>query len=261
MENINQRPVGVFDSGLGGLSVLREALCQLPRENYIYFGDNLNAPYGDKGEAEITRLAFAGARLLVERGVKALVVACNTATSAAIRDIRRELSIPVVSMEPAIKPACELPGTGKVLMCATLATTRLERYQALQARMPDPCRVVNVPCPGLVERIEAGEFAPEAYRELLHGLLGEHAGTDVDAIVLGCTHYVFIRDAFALYAREHFGKDVPVIDGNAATVRQLERVLHQEGLINPWGQGRVRFLTSGDRNKILPLYEKIMASG
>lgn len=259
MEHTSQRPVGVFDSGLGGLSVLREALFQLPRENYVYFGDNKNAPYGDKDEQEITRLAFAGARLLMQHSIKALVVACNTATSAAIRDIRRELSIPVVSMEPAIKPACALPGTGKVLMCATLATTRLERYQALQARMCNPGRVINVPCSGLAARIEEGDFAPEGYQGLLRGWLGPYDRTPVDAIVLGCTHYVIIREAFARYARQHWGKDVPVIDGNAATVRQLERVLHREGLANPWGQGRVRFLTSGNRDKLLPLYERIMA--
>jgi glutamate racemase len=130
---MSDKPVGVFDSGLGGASVLREALIRLPSENYIYYGDNQNAPYGEKSETEITRLAFGCADFLIGKGVKAMLVACNTATSAAIRAIREKLDIPVVSMEPAIKPACAEPGSGKILMMATPATTRLARYQALRA--------------------------------------------------------------------------------------------------------------------------------
>ena len=154
-------PIGVFDSGLGGASVLREALRLLPTENYIYYGDNAHAPCGDRPEAEITALTLACIHKLVDMGCKAILVACNTATANCIDAIRQELNVPVVSVEPAIRPACMAPGNGKVLMMATLATTRLERYLALQARMPDPNRVINIPCPGIVDRVEAGRFGAE----------------------------------------------------------------------------------------------------
>lgn len=255
---MKDKPVGFFDSGLGGASVLREALRLLPKENYIYFGDNKNAPYGDKDEKEITRLAFAGADFLVGHGVKAMVLACNTATSAAIRAIRETLSIPVVSVEPAIKPACALPGDGKILMCATLATTRLERYQKLQARMPDPGRVVNIPCPGLVDRIEQGVFGAEAFDDLFNGYFEPYVGQCIDAIVLGCTHYVFIKDAFKRYAMKHFAGDATIFDGNAATILQLGRVLEEKCLCNAHGNASVTFYSSGDRKYFDPLFHSLL---
>ena len=152
-----ERPVGVFDSGLGGASVLREALCLLPNENYIYYGDSGNAPYGDKSDDDITALTMACIDKLMAMDVKAILIACNTATAASVSKVRQlmnQYSMPIISIEPAIKPACALPGTGKVFMMATLATTRLNRYLALQARMPDPSRVINIPCPGIVERVD-----------------------------------------------------------------------------------------------------------
>ncbi|MEL7608180.1 MAG: glutamate racemase [Bacillota bacterium] len=255
---MKDKPVGFFDSGLGGASVLKEALRLLPKENYIYYGDNKNAPYGDKDEKEITRLTFAGADFLVSHGVKAMVLACNTATSAAIREIREMLSIPVISVEPAIKPACALPGDGKILMCATLATTRLERYQKLRARMPDPGRVVDVPCPGLADRIEQGVFGADAFDDLFRGYFKPFEGQRIDAIVLGCTHYVFIKDAFKRYAQEHFSGNAALFDGNAATILQLGRVLEEKGLSGASGEADVAFHTSGDRAYFEPLFLSLL---
>lgn len=255
---VDSRPIGFFDSGLGGASVLREALNLLPRENYIFYGDNGNAPYGDRSEEEITALSFKCAHFLVEQGVKAILIACNTATSAAIRDIRGELSLPVISVEPAIKPACALPGDGKVLMCATRATTQLARYRALQARMPDPSRVINVPCPGIVERVERGILDEDAFDDLMEGYFSQYEGIKVDAIVLGCTHYIFIKDAFLRAARKHFGCQPALLDGNAATVRQLGRVLEANSLVNGEGSASVEFYTSGERAKFQPLFEMLL---
>jgi glutamate racemase len=255
---MSDKPVGVFDSGLGGASVLREALIRLPSENYIYYGDNQNAPYGEKSETEITRLAFGCADFLIGKGVKAMLVACNTATSAAIRAIREKLDIPVVSMEPAIKPACAEPGSGKILMMATPATTRLARYQALRARMPDPGRVIDIPCPGLVDRIEEGIFSENAFDDLLDRYLLGYRGLEIDAIVLGCTHYVFIKDAIARYAASHFTGQAKLVDGNAATVRQLERVLIANGLKNSAGNASVGFYTSGDPAIFEPLFYALL---
>ena len=188
---MSERPVGVFDSGLGGASVLREALRLLPNENYIYYGDSGNAPYGDKSDDDITTLTMACIDKLMSMDVKAILIACNTATAASVSKVRQlmnQYSMPIISIEPAIKPACALPGTGKVFMMATLATTRLNRYLALQARMPDPSRVINIPCPGIVERVEAGIFNDDAYDDLFDKYFAPYVGTEVDAIEIGRAH-------------------------------------------------------------------------
>lgn len=255
---MDTRPIGFFDSGLGGISVLRATLRLLPDEDYVFYGDNLNAPYGDKAPEEIRNLTFQCANRLMEENVKAIVVACNTATGACIRQIREAFALPVLSVEPAIKPACALPGEGRVLMLATSATTKMDRYLALQRRMPDPERVVNVPCPGLVERIEQGIFAPDAFDDLLTGYLSPYEGMRVDALVLGCTHYIFIKEAIRRYARLHFTGDCLLFDGNAGTAAQLKRVLEAEGLQNGRGSGSVRFFTSGPEERLRPLFESLL---
>lgn len=255
------RPVGVFDSGFGGASFLRNALLELPSERFIYYGDNLNAPYGDRTEEEILVLAENAADYLLSMGVKALVVACNTATSAAIKALRERLSVPVVSVEPAIKPACELPGDGKVLMLATAATTKLSRYKALQARMPDPSRVINVGCSGIVERIERGELGETAFDDIFADKLGRYEGLEVDAIVLGCTHFPFIVPAFRHYACGHFIGECRFFDGNAGTAKQLKRVLNSKRIAADPAlvpQNRVIFFTSGDREALYPIFKKLL---
>lgn len=258
---MSERPVGVFDSGLGGASVLREALRLLPNENYIYYGDNKNAPYGDKSDDDITGLTMACIDKLMAMDVKAILIACNTATAASVSRVRQLMnrySMPIISIEPAIKPACALPGTGKVFMTATLATTRLNRYLALQARMPDPSRVVNIPCPGIVERVEAGIFDDDAYDDLFDRYFAPYAGTEVDAIVLGCTHYPFIKGAFARNAKRYLRGGCTLIDGSVGTVRQLGRVLDRYKLRNPRGAGLVDFHTSGDEAVLRPIFEKLL---
>lgn len=259
------RPVGVFDSGFGGASTLRSILRELPDERFIYYGDNKNAPYGDRPESEILKLSQAAAEFLLDHGVKALVVACNTATSASINALRTKLAVPVVSVEPAIKPACEAPGHGRVLMLATVATTKLSRYRALQARMPDPSRVINVGCSGLVERIERGVVADDAFDDILSAKLAPFEGMEIDGIVLGCTHFPFIRGAIARYAAEHFTGPRRIYDGNAGTARQLGRVLRREGLCAepaglPEGCERVRFYTSADVKTAEPVFRMLLGA-
>ncbi len=251
----------MFDSGFGGASTLRNMLIELPDERFIYYGDNLHAPYGDRAEEEILALSEAAADLLMHKGVKALVVACNTATSASINALRRKLEVPVVSVEPAIKPACEMEGSGKVLMLATVATTRLSRYRALQARMPDPSRVVNVGCSGFVERIEAGLTGEEELYDLLSDKLSPYEGMEIDGIVLGCTHYPFIAPAIRSYAKAHFKGECRLFDGNAGTARQLKRVLEARGLTAEPGTNagdRVSFFTSGDKYVLEPIFRKLL---
>lgn len=254
------RPVGFFDSGLGGASVLREALKLLPNENYIFFGDSGNAPYGDRTTEEIKKLSFACVDYLISRDVKAIVIACNTATAAAVESLRAERDIPIIGIEPAIKPACEQPGNGKVLMLATAATARLERYRALKGRMPDPDRVIDVPCPGFVQRIEKGILADDAYDDLLEQHLGRYKGIEVDGIVLGCTHYPFIEGAILRYARANFTGPCRVFNGAGGCVRQLKRVLEAKGLTNANGSAEVDFNTSGDREFLEPVFRMLANS-
>lgn len=258
---MDNRPIGMFDSGLGGISVLMSAARLLPNEDFIFYGDNQNAPYGNRTEAEITELTLHCAHELIRRGVKAIVVACNTATATCIRTIRELLDVPVVSVEPAIKPACEAEGDGKVLMMATLATTRMDRYLRLQSRMPDPSRVINVPCPALAARIEQGVFAADAYDDLLDEYLGPYADIVIDGIVLGCTHYIFIRDAIARYAAMRLNGACRIYDGNDATARQLSRVLSANGLEHAAGGGEITFITSGDDAVYRPMFELLFYNG
>lgn len=256
---MDQRPIGFFDSGLGGVSVLRAAIRALPQERYLYYGDNKNAPYGGKSVEEITRLTLLAADELVHHNIKALVIACNTATATCIRQVREILSVPVVSVEPAIRPACRGAGTGSILMLATLATTRLDRYLALQQAMPEPERIINVPCPGLVARIEAGVIADNAFDDLLDEYLMPYWGAQVDGIVLGCTHYPFIRGAISRYAHMHFSGSCRLYDGGEGTARQLARVLAKNGLLGQGGNGETVFLTSGDARVYLPLFQRFLA--
>lgn len=263
------RPIGVFDSGFGGTSTLRDMLLELPGERFIYYGDNAHAPYGDRPESEILMLSEAAAEFLLGKGVKALVIACNTATSASIKALRQKLDVPVVSVEPAIKPACMAEGSGKILMLATKATTKLARYRALQQRMPDPSRVINVGCSGIVNRIERGIIADDAFDDILSRCLAPYEGLTVDGIVLGCTHFPFISGAISRYASAHFKGECRLYDGNAGTAHQLRRVLTQNRLLSCELEGagspvsdnsvsRVSFYTSAERESAEPIFRMLL---
>ncbi len=252
--------IGFFDSGLGGISILREAVRLLPQESFLYYGDNANAPYGDRSVDEIISLTLAAAHFLFSQGVKAMVIACNTATAACIDTLRSEFSIPIISVEPAIKPASLLPGSGSILMLATPATVKLNRYRFLQGCMPDPERIVNIPCAGLVERIEQGVFAADAFDDILDQCLSPWHNKTIDGIVLGCTHFVFIKKAIMRYAAMHFSGNAVVFDSCQATALQLGRVLRDRGIAAPAGTiGSVDFRTSGDISHIKPLFEMLLA--
>jgi len=258
VKDLKRKPIGIFDSGMGGLTVLKTAMTLLPNEDYVYYGDDGNAPYGTKPEERIVELALNCAAFLADRDVKAIVVACNTATSAAINDIRSRYNLPVISMEPAIKPAVEQSSGGRVLMMATPATCALARYQRLLQRVDVRHQVENVPCPGLVDLIEAGRTGREV-DELLEKLLGKYDGQRIDGIVLGCTHYPFIRENIERYAKAHFAGEPKLFDGNAGTVRQLKRVLEQRGLLSDKPQGSVRLFTSGDAASVIPAFKRMLA--
>lgn len=246
-------PVGVFDSGMGGISVLRELRAQLPGENVIYYGDTAHAPYGTKPPSEVMDRVRQVMALLMERQVKAVLIACNTATSVAAATLRAELSLPIIGMEPALKPASELRHGGRILVMATPLTLRLPKFQALMERYGEGAS--PLPCPGLMELVEEGELDGPEVRNYLSALLQPYRDAPLDAVVLGCTHYVFLRPVL----RRMLPPETALLDGNAGTVRQLHRVLEQRGLCREApSPGRVELLTSGDPLHILPQMERLL---
>lgn len=225
----NQRPIGVFDSGLGGISVLRELVALMPQENYIFYGDSKHAPYGTKSLEEVQQLTCADARHLIGQGVKALVVACNTATSAAIPILRREyVDMPVIGIEPALKPAVLVKANPRVLVMATPMTLREEKFRKLMDKFKEQARILPLPCPGLVEFVERGELEGQELETFLNGLFAPYKNQPVDCVVLGCTHYPFVRDAI----QRVLGERVLIFDGGAGTARETRRRLKECGLLN-----------------------------
>ncbi len=243
-------PIGVFDSGVGGISVLSELVRCLPGEDFLYYGDTLHAPYGTKSQGEVLAYVRGVMNHLMAQDVKAVVIACNTATSVAAATLRQELSLPIIGMEPALKPASEMRHGGQILVLATPMTLRLPKFQALYARYGEGA--VPLPCPGLMELVEQQAF-DQASRYLAE-LFSPYDMAQVDAIVLGCTHYVFLRPCLQQLLPPH----VLVLDGNAGTARQLHRVLEARHLLNDRG-GSIRFETSGDRATVLPLLAQLLA--
>lgn len=243
------RPIGFFDSGLGGISVLKSAYNILPNENYIYYSDQINAPYGEKTEEEIKELSLAAAKVLFDKGVKAIVLACNTATSASVKLMRERFNIPVISMEPAVKPA--LGVEGKVLVLATPATVSQSRYNRLLDRLNAGDKVINVGCSGLVELIEGGQTDYINIEDYLSGKLAHLNGEKIEAVVLGCTHYSFVEKQISRYLRENYCESCCVFDGRFGTARQLKRVLGNRNMLcSSMKEGSIEFLTSGNDNLI-----------
>ena len=219
--------IAVFDSGVGGISVLRHLRRELPNERFLYFGDSANAPYGTRPTDEIRALTLAAAEALMARGLKALVIACNTATAAAIEALRSKYpDTVVIGIEPALKPAADRFPGGTVGVMATPATLREGKFARLLDRFSRQCRVVKLPAAGLVELVEAGKANSPETEALLRPLLAPHAGA-LQAVVLGCTHYPF---AAATISRL-LGESTVLLDGGAGTARETKRRLEAAGLL------------------------------
>jgi glutamate racemase len=240
-------PIGVFDSGVGGLSVLREIRARLPCEALAFVADSRHVPYGNKSEAYIRARSLALARFLVGEGAKAIVVACNTATAAAAESLREALAVPVVAMEPAVKPAAAATRTGVVGVLATVGTLESARFAALLARFGRDVRVVTQPAPGLVEQVEAGDLDGPATRRLVERYTMPLVDEGADTIVLGSTHYPFLRPLIA----DVVGAAVTLVDTGAAVARQLERVLDAHGIAHGTSApAPAAFWTSGDATAV-----------
>lgn len=243
------QPIAVFDSGVGGISVLKELRKILPNENYIYYGDSKNAPYGMKSKDEVRNLTVKAAEYLFAQGAKGLVVACNTATSAAVRTLRELYpDVPLVGIEPAVKPAATFKPNCRVLVMATPMTIREEKFQSLMARYEDMAEIIPLPCPGLMDFVERGDLESEDFRRYLEELLFVHRIHPVDSVVLGCTHYPFAKRLI----KEILGPHVEVYDGGEGTAREMRRRLTEADLLNPSEEkGIVDFQNSlEDKNKI-----------
>lgn len=241
LQHLPDHPIGVFDSGVGGLSVLSHLHRQLPREELFYIADSAFIPYGDKPLAVIRERVLRMAEVLHAWQVKALVVACNTATAAAIHELRSHYpQLPIIGMEPGLKPAIGHSRRGKVGILATAGTLRSDKFATLMAQYGAGAEVLLQPCPGLVEQVEKGEIDTQATETLLRGYLAPLLAAGVDAIVLGCTHYPFLLPLI----RRLVGSAVHVIDTGEAVARQVERRLMSAALLNRGESGKVRFYST-----------------
>ena len=236
--------IGIFDSGIGGLSVLKEIRKQLPHEDFIYIADSAFTPYGDRAEGEIVQRCIQLVETLISHGSDIIVVACNTATAIAVNKIRQRFLLPVIAMEPAVKPAVENSQKGKVGILATTMTLSSHRYAHLLERFASGTEIFEQACPGLVEKVELMQLDDESTISLLHEYIDPLLEQKVDALVLGCTHYPFLRKQI----EEISGKEVNVIDTSVAVTRELARKLDlpgSESTLKPEGQ----FFTTGSIDK------------
>lgn len=258
ISDARMRPIGVFDSGVGGISVLRELVALMPNENYIFFGDSKNAPYGTKTLEEVQRLTCEDASYLVDMGVKALVVACNTATSAAIKILRqRYVDMPVIGIEPALKPAVLSKRNPRVLVMATPMTLREEKFRQLMGQFETQAEILPLPCPGLVEFVEQKELKGKRLEEFLTKLFEEYQRKPVDCVVLGCTHYPFVKGMI----QKVLGSQVKVFDGGEGTARETHRRLEECGLLNPSEEkGGVQFFSSLETKEACELAKILLES-
>lgn len=252
----NENPIGVFDSGVGGISVLRELVKIMPNENYLYFGDSINAPYGTKEVSVIRELTIKNIEKLLDMGAKSIVVACNTATSAAVRVLRQMYpEIPLVGIEPAIKPAVEYKEKSRVVVMATPMTLKQEKFQNLMKKYENQAEIVPLPCPGLMEFVERGDLEGEDLYNYLSILFGSLNSKKIDSVVLGCTHYPFAKKAIEAVV----GKDVQIFDGGEGTAREMRRRMQCASLINPSKEkGTVKFINSKDTEEERELCEFLL---
>lgn len=222
------QPIGIFDSGVGGLSVLREIRRELPHENLLYVADSGHAPYGDKSAKLIEARAIAIVEFLIGQHAKAIVVACNTATGVAVQTLRARFSLPIVAMEPAVKPAAAYTQSGVIGVLATSRTIASDNIARLRERFGADVKILLQACPGLVEQVEAGDLSGAQTRVLIERYVLPLLEQQADALVLGCTHYPFL----APLIREIAGPAVAIIDPAAAIARELRRRLTSAAMLS-----------------------------
>jgi glutamate racemase len=237
----SELPVGVFDSGIGGLSILAKIHQLLPHESLIYVADSAHAPYGPKGDAFIIERSRHIMDFFLSHQAKAVVVACNTATAAAVKILREEYTLPIIGMEPAIKPAAEKTKSGIIGVLATEGTLASDKFVDLKSRFDGQVEFITQPCPGLVEEIEKLEHDSLSINRLLHQYISPLLEKGADTLVLGCTHYSFITG----HIRKVAGDKIAIVDTDDAVARRLASVLEEKELLADSGNP-IRFYSSGE---------------
>jgi len=236
--------IGFLDSGFGGITVLSEALRQLPNENYIYYADNEHVPYGTKSKEEVHNYVFKAVEFLIGKGIKALVIACNTATSIAVKDLRNKYTFPIIGMEPAVKPAVENGNGKRVLVLATPLTLKEEKFQNLVRKVDHEHVVDYLAFPELVELAENMIFDRERVIPVIKGKLAGYDLQNYKTFVLGCTHFPIYKNIFKHILPDH----IDVIDGSKGTVRYLKRLMEERDILNTGTQpGQIEFYDSGNK--------------
>lgn len=254
--NKNEAPIAVFDSGVGGISVLRALLKEMPDENYRYYGDSKNAPYGTKTLEEVRRLTISHVDCFIEEGAKAVVVACNTATSAAVRILRQKYpKIPIIGIEPALKPAVLSKNHPNVIVMATPMTIREEKFHNLMERYMGMAHIIPLPCPGLMEYIEHGDVQSAELELFLERLFEPFEKQKLDAVVLGCTHYPFVEQEL----RKVLGEGVKLFEGGPGTARETKRRIVEAGLLkDDKKQGTIVFENSDMSEEKTKLCQRLL---
>jgi glutamate racemase len=251
---MSTKPIGIFDSGVGGISVLKHIHSLLPHEDLIYLADSKYAPYGNKTAEEITQRCLILCDDLLQKNVKAIVIACNTATAAAIDELRETFDIPIIGMEPAVKPAAEASRNGVIGVLATVGTLKSAQFAALLESYGRNVKVVTQACVGLVECIERGELNTPETKALIRQYTTPLLAEGADTIVLGCTHYPFVKDAI----REIVGEEISLIDTGAAVAKQLKRQLEEKDLLSASQEkAEVHFWTNSEAENASQITEKL----
>lgn len=218
--------IGVFDSGMGGVTVLADLIDSLPNENFIYYGDSLHAPYGVKSRDEVVALTYSAVNQMMGKGLKAVVIACNTATSAAIKELRDKFDIPIIGMEPAVKPAVEAGTTGDIAVMATPMTLKLDKFNHLLNQLDSTSKIIKVPSPELVDYVERGIYEGKIIEDYIENLFSSYSIKDIESVVLGCTHFLYIKKTL----KKLFGDTIKIYDGNLGTVNRVIQILDRYGL-------------------------------
>jgi glutamate racemase len=254
---MSTKPIGIFDSGVGGISVLKHIHALLPYEDLIYLADSKYAPYGNKTAEEIIQRCLILADDLLQKNVKAIVVACNTATAAAIDTMRETFDIPIIGMEPAVKPAAEASKNGIIGVLATVGTLKSAQFAALLEAYGRDVKVVTQACVGLVECIERGELDTENTKALIRLYTAPLLAEGADTIVLGCTHYPFVKQVI----QEVVGDKITLIDTGAAVAKQLKRQLQEKGLLSTSQQkAEVNFWTNSEAENASQVTEMLLGN-
>lgn len=243
----SESPIAVFDSGMGGISVLRELYKLMPNENYIYFGDSKNAPYGTKSTEEIRRLTVLNIEMLMNRGAKAVVIACNTATSAAAAYLRAKYTdYPIIGLEPALKPAALSGENPTVVVMATPLTLREEKFALLMSRFEEKAKIIKLPAPRIVNLVEDGKVGSVEMEAYLEEIFAPYDKAEIDSVVLGCTHFPFAKNDI----KKVLGSHVTLFDGGEGAARQTQRLLSERNLLSKNEQGGTILFENSDESRI-----------